>query len=154
MNYGSAINDKVTPGELFFGGQNIFGFAKNNAIEYFDPDGRILPVLAVAIAWASWQVVCGVISANEAADFAAETGAGDSAQHCFASCYHNRCTGLFQPAFTLIGGALWELRPGGTADFDDVVADAYGVIVAYQVWDSCDTLCRPEDPPCGTPGRW
>lgn len=118
--------------------RNLYAFAHNNGINRVDIDGRIAPVIFAAAAWAAWQGVCAYLAASKAVE--AFPG-DDKKQHCFVSCFHNRCTGLFKPVFTLIGGALWELRPGGHADFDDVVADAYGIITSYHVWESCKTAC-------------
>jgi RHS repeat-associated protein len=89
--------------------KNLYGFVRNNPVTLVDSDGRAIPILGIVAAWAAWQGVCAYLAANKAVE--AFPG-DDKKQHCFASCFHNRCTGLFQPIFTLIGGALWELRPG------------------------------------------
>ncbi len=119
------------------GGLNLYGFTHNNPVNRVDIDGRIAPVIVAAAAWAAWQGVCTIMAANEGIK---AFPADDKKKHCFTSCYHNRCTGLFQPAFTLIGGVLFEYFIG-VYDFKDIQADAYGIITSYHVWESCKKAC-------------
>jgi hypothetical protein len=122
------------------GGKNLYGFVHRNPVSLVDPDGRIAPIIIVGgavAAWAAWQGICATMAANQSIK---AFPADDKKKHCFTSCYHNRCTALFQPAFTLLGGILFEFFIG-VYDFKDIQADAYGLVNSYFVWESCKKGC-------------
>ena len=120
------------------GGKNIYGIAHNDPLNRVDIDGRIATWIIVLAAAAVWHSACGIMAARQAV---ATFPGADKKQHCFASCYHNRCTGLIQAAATLIGGILWELRPGGHSSINDVIANAWGIMNSYRVGTSCASIC-------------
>ena len=88
---------------------------------------------------ALWEYFC----VNYAVDKGLEAyPTNDKAQHCMISCLHNRCMVLGAPGATLLAGLLWELRPGGVLDWGDVVADVYGVVASYNLFQSCKASCK------------
>ena len=115
-------------------------YCDSNPVLYTDPSGLIIwvPILigvGVATAWAG---VCGAIATLSAK----ATFKDDKQKHCMTSCVFNRCTGLIFPAVTLLGGYLWELGWGWVPDSNnDLIADAWGVMQSYKVFDSCQSLC-------------
>ena len=120
------------------GGINLYRFVNNTPLALVDNDGRSPIGLVAVAAWAAWQGICGALAADKAIEAYPDD---DKKQHCFINCFHNRCTGLFQPIFPLLGGILWELRPGGVSEFKDVMANAYGLISSYNLFESCKTAC-------------
>ena len=119
------------------GGMNLYGFTRNSPISMCDSDGQaLLPIVIIGL-YGGWQAMCGRYAANKAQ----ETFTDDKKQHCMASCVHNRCMLLGQPGLTLLGGLLWELRPGGVFDWGDLVADVYGTAVSYNIFKSCKDSC-------------
>jgi RHS repeat-associated protein len=120
------------------GGSTLYGFTRNDPVNLYDTDGRwVVPVVIGAAA--IWQAACARHAANKALD----TFPGDDKkQHCMASCVHNRCTALGAPHITAIGGLLWELRPGGVFDWDDLIANFYGVGASYNIFRSCEKSCK------------
>ena len=119
-------------------GLNLYRFWWNNPGSFYDPDGRwVIPVVVGIVAL--WEYFC----VNYAVDKGVEAyPTNDKAQHCMISCLHNRCMGLGAPSATLLAGLLWELRPGGVFDWGDVVADVYGVVASYNLFQSCKDSCK------------
>ena len=117
-------------------------YCDSNPVLYRDPSGLIvwLPILIGVAVAAAWAGVCEAIALRTSTT----TFNDDKQKHCMGACVFNRCTGLIFPAVTLLGSYLWELGGGWISpDSDeDLIADAWGIMQSYNVFSSCQSLCK------------
>ncbi len=119
------------------GSINLVGFTRNNPVSLYDSDGRWI-IGGIIIGVAVWRAACTFWAAGMAVE---AFPADDKKQHCMVSCLHNRCSGMGAPWITFAGGVLWELCHG-QYEHADIVADAYGTAVSYNIFSSCKDSCN------------
>jgi RHS repeat-associated protein len=126
------------------GDPNIYRYVFNRPALITDPSGEAIPPLliigAAAGAVVIWQGMCFKMSI----EYAEEHAANDKEKHCMGACVHNRCSLLIVPAITAIGSILWEIAGQGPWEdnWDDIRADAWGIVQSYGVFAKCKDLCK------------
>ncbi|MCW5554892.1 MAG: RHS repeat-associated core domain-containing protein [Verrucomicrobiae bacterium] len=122
---------------------NLYVFVHNVPTSLVDSDGRAaLPILVAILVEAAWQATCKFVAMSRArATFPDD----DKQQHCYAACFHNRCTLGLSPNLTFLGGVWHEIVTGGGGDWrdalDDIRANIYGIIHSYS-FESCENACK------------
>ena len=101
----------------------------------------VAAVAAGLLAAGSWVVTCQSRAMSGAVKNFPDD---DKKEHCFASCYFNRCLLLSGPGPTISGGLWHEIAGGwqGRDSVDDLIADLRGLAYSYKVWISCKTACN------------
>jgi len=119
--------------------QNLYPYANSNPGTFVDSDGRIAAAYLIVLTLVTWVGACKEIAMDRAES---TFPSSDKKQHCYASCFFNRCM-LSSPALTVLGGILHELmhpRYGIGDAIRDIRADLYGLARSYS-FSSCKESC-------------
>lgn len=121
---------------------NLYGYVKNDPINFYDPDGRF-PGLAEALAVISIGLVLSVIK-RQADKIVSQTtfskGTSDKRIHCVIECLYARRYSAYSAAIASLAKEGRDAIGPGDADIQDIFADWAGIQCGSQS-QACAACC-------------
>jgi hypothetical protein len=119
---------------------NLYRYVLNNPYKWVDPFGEFASLSIIAIISATWILICESTAISRSSTI---YPGDDRRQHCYTSCFFNRCMLNLAPNLNLLGGIFHEVlvpRYGIKDAVGDIKANIYGIVGSYS-FKSCKEKC-------------